>query len=479
MEISTKAKNKASELISVLFDDVKNKNKKYFSDFLDEHFHYSRYYGSIWKSAFNKQIIKEFDELTFKNEQMKSDLLSVFNYQTKLNDIHIKRISEIIQLRKVSPTFFNSESDLNPVHFLIDYKSYIMSKHIYSCIFHFLRFKNFSKQKNIFNSINSHSLTGNVFHFENEDIYFSIPINKAPCFVFYHDKKILGIDSNMSPNCNSLFLIPHFLFIHQSYDNDYKKLREKFKDIHQKKLPILFKEVSNDNILSDVDFKNMVNKNINYVLCYENETQYHNISLEDYITMNILAIEKPTLAGFEVPSNVYRIIYNHIINSASYFDLSLDRRDFSISFIMSYLSSGNINNLKNKLSKKESGMINKIIINKLSMIIKDIDNDSYELNDFKKACLKNQILNNDISEALYLFFIKHKSFYSFFKKNQDIGGDSIIKFRESICKKYIENLIIETTNNDSNIDMAISNILAINPSANAKKIKNKLKKITK
>lgn len=481
MEISNKAKQKAIELISVLFDSSLNKNKKYFSDCIEEHFHYSRYYGNPWIESFNKEIIKSFDSLEFKNEKMKKDLLSAFNYQIKLTDVHIKRISEIIQMNKMTPTFFNMESNLSPVHFLIDYKNYLMSKHIYSCVFHFLRFKDFSKQKNIFDSINSHSLTGKIFSFSDEgDIYFSVPLNKAPCFVFYNNGKIIGIDSNISPSCNSLSIIPHFLFLHKSYNRDYQKLREQFKEVHQKKLPDLLKDVSDENfILKESVFKDMVCANVNYVMCFENETQYHNISLEDYITMNILALEKPSLIGFKIPSNVYRIIFNHIISSASYFDLSLDKRDFSISLILSYLSSGNIWDLTNRLSTRESGIINRIIINKLSMIISDIEDNKFTLNDFKKACLKNQILNESISEALYLFFVKHKSFYSYFKLNSDKSNDSIIFFRELLCKHYIEDLIDDASHEDISIDLITSNILAINPNINIKKIKSKIKKITK
>jgi len=480
MEINNKAKQKATDLISVIFDAKKNKNKKYFSDFLEEHFHYSRYYGSIWIDSFNKQIQKEFDSFDFKNEGMKKDLISAFSYQTRLTDVNIKRISEIIQLKKMTPTFFNMESNLSPIHFLIDYKNYLVSKHIYSCVFHFLRFKDFSKQKNIFTSINSHSLTGKIFDMVNDDIFFNIPLNKAPCFIFYHKEKIIGIDTNISPSCNSLSLVPHFLLLHKSYDKDYETLRVKFREVHQKKLPTLLKEVScENNKLNDVDFKNMVCQNINYIMCFENETQYHNISLEDYITMNILALEKPNLAGYKIPSNVYRIIFNHIINSASYFDLSLDKRDFSISLILSYLSSGNILDLTNRLSNKESGMINRIVINKLSMLISDMESDKFGLGDFKKSCLKNQIINDDISEAVYLFFIKHKSFYSYFKLGSDKGADSIINFRELLCKNYIQDLIEDAIESNMGIDLIISNITAINPNINIKKIKNKIKKITK
>lgn len=481
MEISLKAKNKAIELVDNIFNNSDKTPKKYYSDLLDEHFHYSRYYGKAWIESFSKQIEIEFNKLDFKNEKLKEDLLSSFRFNMTLDDIHIKRISEIIKLKKITPTIFNYDSNLNPVHFLLDYKNYLLSKHLYSCVFHFLRFKNFSEMKNIFKIINAQSLTGQIFFEEGSDIVFSITLNKAPCFVFYNNDVIMGVDSNISSKINSLFYIPHFLFLHNSYDTDYKKLRDKFKENHQKKLSTSLNDfaIENTNNLDFSKFKNIVNSKINYILCFENETQYHNISSENYITMNLMSLEKNQMSGFNINSDIYRVIFDHIINAGSYFDLSLNKREFALSQILSYLSSGYINDFKNKFSNKESVIIDKIIINKLGSIIHSMDKDSYDIINFKKACRKNQILNDNIADNLYLFFIKHNSFYGYFKKDRDSEINYVINFREELCKSYIEELISDSEKENIKSDLIVSNILAINPSLSERKIRNKIKKITK
>ena len=127
MELSKRAKLKATEIINLLFKEKEIEDKSIISSFIDDHFHYSRYYGEAWKKPFNEQIKNEFNALNFNDKNIEDDLKLLFSYDVKLNELQLNNIKSISKTKTTKPIFFNYESNLNNLHFVIDYKNYLIS----------------------------------------------------------------------------------------------------------------------------------------------------------------------------------------------------------------------------------------------------------------------------------------------------------------------------------------------------------------
>ena len=474
MSIKTKAESNAEYFLKLINNKINKKNNKELLLFLlEEHFHYSRYYGNSWVIPFHDKLNSSIEELNIENEDFKNDIISIFNYELKITELYFSNIDYIYNNKKIRPSFFNYDSDLPLIHYLIDYKIYILSKHLYSCIYNFYMIYGFENKKDIFKLINNESLNGQVFYNKNKELCFKVPIGKSSCFLFKHKDLLYGIDVNISSNINSLFVIPHFIHTHDIYSQDYTTLKSNIKENELNNLDLLLEKYSKEKIIKEGFLKEISTTNINYILCFENEPNYHNISISDYKILNLLSIEIHDIYHFKIPSDVHRIIFNHLSSTSNNENISLEKRDYSISNIINYLSSGTINQISNKLTDRDKSLVHNIIVNKLSMIINDMDKDSFRLIDFIKACNKNQINNIDVAENLYSYFINHESFYKY--KGYNIKN--IVSFREKLCKRYIEYMIFNLSNKKEDFDLIIKKVIKINPSTNVKKLRSKLKKL--
>ncbi len=359
---------------------------------------------------------------------------------------------------------------------MINYKNYLMSKHLYSCVFHFLRFKNFSKTDSLFSRINNSSLTGNLFFEEKDKTYFKIAINKAPVFLFYDTRKIVGVDVALSPRYNAANLIPHFILLHSSFDPEEKMFREKFKENHKKNIDEILGNVSENETISSQTVKDLLNKNVHYIMCFDNDTQYCNLSNIDYLSIKMVAMEKEQSFGYTTGNQLHKIIFNHILSASGYENEI--KRDITITNMLLYLSTHKINDIKFQLTKKDDEIVDELLINKIVSILSfSINEDNDFFQSFFKSCYRNQLMNDNIIEKLYLFIIHHDSFFKYFDLDKP-SHKEVIRKRKSLLEKHIEFLISEVKTL-IDIDKVLSDILLINPSINVRKIKNKMKKSIK
>lgn len=460
------------ELANSILKSIEDNDRESLSSLFNEWFYLLRYNGAAWNKSFLTELCK--------NESNETTLKDVFNFKTIVSDIHHLDIQYILS-HNVSKTFQMDSYDIynNGIDFLIDYKKHIIRKHISSCVYNFYKITGIKVKntKEAVQVLSKHSISGKIFYFENDVLYFDIPKNRTSAFIFKQKDFVFSFDVSISKKIDEKILVPHFIISQESFSNG---CFEKFKTNITKSAKMKFEglltkyDLVNDDSVNKL--KNISNNKSIYFICYNTNVAPSSISHIDYITMKFLASENTNIHNSNIPIELYQLIFEETIKNNSQI-------------------SGDSNNLKR--NKILSDCIHRLSADSYHQSIKDMDNKNCLVLDSIKEKIKNiglinenkPVINekqfkssskkigilpeNDINLLLELIVVKN-TFKLFFHDD-----NSIKTIRDKILKPFMEDRlstlidIHEKDLNKANITKFLNQYIEVDE----KKIKQIMKKI--
>lgn len=435
-----------------------------------------RYYNTKWNNLFNSRMEKY---LINKNKNIKSVLNEVFSLSFELSEMHYNLVRRIYNTRETPSFYFNRNSNIEPLYFLINYRNHIMIKNYSSCIYHFLKFINFKikNNKTIFDEIKKYSLSGKIISEQNNTHYFHIPSNKAPSFLFFDNNKIIGIDVFIDHKYMIKDIISHFILMHLSFNKNYDILKNNLienskKDFNELISPFL----KNKNKLDVFKIKNFLQSNCNYVVCFDTDEEYSCLEKEKLNTYKFLSMEYNIIDDIFFDNDFYKILFNQISHSKNKNNLTF-MREYCLSFLINSIKNDNYNCFLNSLNYSDKNFLEKSLGQKCNFIKIIFEKTQMTYDDFTAASKKSGIINESEIDFIYNLFI---DFYKFkdFKENNFLSK-SIFSLKNLVVKGYSNEIIYNGLINNDDYEKIIDLLKISNPKLSKRKIKSKLDQIKK
>lgn len=277
----------------------------------NNYFYFSRHYNNEWDNNFKLGFFKNLDKNNLKNIDFFYN--TFFNFSIKIENFHIENIEKIINEKSIFSLGFIKNYQLNIIDFLLSYKSYIFSKHLYILIFYFNTI-NTQNHKNIYDflkNIDRLSLTQKIFNFKNNSAYFIISKNKGPCFLIWNQKSIYAIDVSISNTYNKKIYNIHNLITQNIVDEIPKNIQKKLIEIHK----------NEDTFLKNNNQNNNQNIKYNYVLSFDMDIIPNNISIKNFKIIKLLFSENNFIGDVYIFQNTLNyflknnLLFNDFLNS--------------------------------------------------------------------------------------------------------------------------------------------------------------------
>lgn len=432
------------------------------------HFHYSRYNNVQWK--------REIDNFFLNSKKDLSHFKKLFDFDCKLQDRHYHSLKYITEKQSMPSLFFNIHQDVNGFEFLKSYKSHFMFKHFQSCVFHLSRFLNFKhKNEDLIKSANRHSITGKIFNDTDNEVSFTIPLNKASTFLFLDKGKILGLDVSIDHVVDYSNLVPHFLITHASYSDNIEDLKRDFVLNSKKEHDELIMEYCDGRNIDINKITNLLKLNCNYVMCFENGFGNSLISRENLSTIKTIGLEKHSLYDLFFGNRFYSLLFNQLFYSSKIETQTITERDYSISYIMNSIIENNFETLINSFDFYDQDYIRSAALERFIFILRGLNEDNSDFNSFKKSCLRSGIEKESLVEKLYNKIILEKEFNSM--PSFLIQNKFVKEIRDTLLRNLLETIIEKEKSKGSTPEEIIEKIIPYSSIRKTRKTKSMLKKI--
>lgn len=480
MTIVEIAKNKGQKFADLLsLNELKNSDE--LISIFHEHFLNSRIYLKTWNLNFTNCTIKRLKELKISDFDLKivEDILS---FELTLQPKHYIKIQDIIINEKVyNNLLFNNNNFFNSFKYMLDYKNYFMSKHLYSI------FKNINliiespkdnfNFKDCFSLINSKSLTGVIFHsFDEQEFKFKIPLNVSTNFMFWNKGNLIGIDTSFNQEFDSEILLKHFITLHLLYKKTPKEIQENLKKIQNRNFKSILNKISSNKIVDYQFLKKVISPNIIYILDIDFNYEYDEFNYAEILSSYILNLDKEFVDGYHIPEQLNLIMFNEVISTIKT-DYNIDKkfRENLLTKILSSTYDYNTMIYNFTLLPENNNFIKSFYLKKCNRIFNKLQ--SKDLNEikFKNYLLSLGINDKENREKIYKSFI-NKSITNFKEFSNIFNKDKSIVFE---CINYLNSdkikcIIIEQINSGIKDINIINSVLKIEPNMNTKLIQKKI-----
>ncbi len=467
-DLTTKKKIISDILFLSQKDNLTFEEKKVLTKNYNLHFHYYRYSNAQWKKLIDEEILK------IKNDDF--NYHSLFNLKEKLEERHYHSLKYISEKQSMPSLFFNFYQEISGHAFINSYKSHLMFKHFQSCLFHSLRFSNFKyKNQELLDSTNRHSISGKLFIKEGSDTFFCIPKNKAPTFLFLDKGKIIGVDVSIDYEVDRKNMIPHFLFTHDSYDEDINKLKSDFVSNSKKEYDEIIMSYCDGRHIDNGKVTNMLKLNCNYLMCFENDIGNHLISRESLGAIKTIGLENHSLYDLLFGNRFYSLLFNQLNYSGKVENQKPIDRDYSISYLLKILIENKTQIFKNGFDHLDQEYIQNALTERLVFILRGLDNERSSFVDFKRACTRAGVeKESDISD-IYKKIIYEDDFNDlpiFVKENKFIKEMRVI-----LVGHILKDIISKGSEDGLTPQDIVEKIIPFSSIQKVRKIKSMLKKI--
>lgn len=483
MYIIEDAKKKGIQFADLIHSNSVNKNETLIEIF-HEHFLNSRLHLKSWNNNFVTSTLKRLKDLKSSPEQLKmiDDALS---FEIVLKEHHYSKIQDIIiNKKKSSNLFFNNTSFFSSYKFVLDYKNYFLTKHLYSIIKnvdllvdnieHDFNFINF------FSTINSKSLTGIIFiPTDSNNFKFRIPMNISTNFMFWNKSKLIGIDTSISEKFDSEILLNHFTYLHILYKKTPKEIQENLKKVQNRTFKSILMKISNNKIIDHQVIKKLISPNVNFVFDIDFDYEYESFSYYKVLSSYLISISKNNIDEYEIPEQLNTIIFNEIISGLKLSDVITKqfREDLLVDILTSFKDYNSLVSNLNILPNNQN-YIKNILINKSLKMKELLDTNNLNELKFKNYLFSLGINVKESRELIYNSFINktilnYPEFKNIFGENKNNLSNCINHLNSDKIRSII-NTSIKTSLKDNII---IKEVLKIDSTINQKNLQNKIDEI--
>lgn len=435
-------------------------------------FHYSRYYNKSWENLFSEKLKSKFE----KNDHY--DLLkNIFTSKIQLKQNHLYYIEQIMTTGVMPSLYINMDSKYKPIFFLMLYKDHLLTKHLISFMFHFTRAddKKYKSIEELIKRVTKKSISGKIFYSENDSYFFTIPSNRAACFIFNINNRNVSVDVSLSQEYDEMIALPHFFISHISSVKDIQETKNNLINYCKKDHSELFDRFYNEEQFEISKLTEVVTKKTDYIFCHENDYNYASFNKDQLSIFKIIGIENPKLFNREIPNEVYKLFSNHMLYSTSKIKQHTHSRDYYISYLINYVINKDIEDLISMFSRSDRQFILKGISYRLSYPYNYLDHNSkvyFEY--FHRACENSSIEREEDIFNIYSTLSEEEKFNNlpeFIKSNKQI-----LKLRAVTCHSRILE-ILEDNYGTKDYKSVYKKIIKINSKFSQRKVKEMLNAI--
>lgn len=474
------AKNKGQKFADLLYlNDPKNSDE--LIAIFHEHFLNSRVHLKSWNLYFINCSIKRLKELKVSPSDIKivEDVLSL---ELTLQSKHYIKIQDIIiNERNSNNLLFNNINFFNSFKYILDYKNYFMSKHLYSIFKNINLIIDSPKEnfnfKDCFSCINSKSLTGVIFHsIDDKEFKFKIPFNVSTNFMFWNKGNLIGIDTSFNQQFDSDILLKHFVTLHLLYKSTPKEIQNNLKKIQNRNFKSILNKISSNKVVDYQFIKKIISPNITYILDIDFNYEYDGLSQPEILSSYILNLDKEFIEDYQIPEQLNLIIFNEVISTIKT-DYNIDKkfREELITRLLSSTYDYNTMIYNFNLLPDNNNFIKSFYLKKCNRIFNKLKAKDLSEMKFKNYLLSLGINDKENREKIYRSFI-NKSITNFKEFSHIFNKDQSVVFE---CINYLNSdkikcIIIEQINSGIKDINIINSVLKIEPNMNTKLIQKKI-----